>query len=1162
MNHRVNSFFKYFSLVFITLLVQIVLVSTSHAQIEAGQIIGKVVDPNGALVAGADVTIKSVDTGLVRSLTTNEEGIYTVTNLQPGVYEVSVQKTGFSQATQKVQITVGSRTSLNTSLSVGGIEGESVNIVASEGVEVNTQNQELSTVVSGIQLRELPTLTRNPYDFVALSGNVAVSNPDIDQNTQRGAGGFNINGLRSASTNVLLDGGENVDVFTAEVGQAVPLESVSEYRILTSNFSAEYGRASGGVINMTTRAGSNEFHGSLFEYNRISRLASNGFNNNANGIVKPNFTRNQFGYSLGGPVILPRFWAPDLGEGGPTYANGKNRLFFFSSTEFTRVRSMGNVIAVVPTTQLIGRSHPNTQAFFNAYGQLKAVPNGRVYTVQNVIDDVLTNPDGSIPSNNFTALPRSLPAFQEVVYRVNRNAGAEDPQNTYSMVHRIDWNISDKTQLYGRYALEKELFFIGTNAHSPYAGYDAGSTNFNQNALLSLTHTFSPRLISSTKLVFNRLTESQPLSERGDVPTLYMFINTGAKIGSQDLAFPGILPYNPSVGLPSGGPQNLGQVYQDLSLIRGNHTFKFGGQYIYIQNNHTFGAYQTATEILAGQGGYAQGLDNFVLGQLFRFQLARDPQGRFPGERISLPAGTPSFTRHNIYHEWAGYVNDSWRLHPRFTLNLGLRYEYYGVQKNRREELDSNFYFGSGNTLQERIRSGRVLQAVNSPVGSLWRPDRNNFAPRVGFAWDITGDGKTSLRGGYGIAYERNFGNVTYNVIQNPPFYASVQLNSGTEVDVGQNPIQVNNAGLFAGGGPSSVLLPPTSLRHVREDITNAYAHFWSAALERQVLPGTVASVEYSASAGRDLYSIEDINRVGSGLRYLGSGVLSAIGRPTTRLNGQYSAINTRGNSGYSDYDAMIVSVESSNLRSIGLQLTSTYTYSSARDNLSTTFSESSNNFNLGFLDPFNPSLDYGYADFDIRHRFAGSFNWEIPYKGRGLARQLLGGWTVSGIFTARTGTPFTVFDCTDDAITACKRLIANGSITYQGTGNARSVGTNRFSYIDLSNQSSVTFTDLSGGTEVGPFPANMTRRNAFRGPGAWNVNGGLYKTFTLGENVRLQLRGEFYNVFNHANLYVSGAETDISARNFVPARKGISGATGNPLEERRNIQLGLKLTF
>src|SRR5581483_1306441 len=257
------------------------------AQTETGQIVGKVTDPSGALVTGATITARSVDTGTERTATSGAQGDYVITNLQPGLYDVTVQAAGFAARTQRVQVTVGSRVTVETAMTVQAA-GETVEVVASGGVEVNTQSQELSNVVSGNQIRELPSLTRNPYDFVSLSGNVAPAGASTGFTSTRGVG-FAINGQRPSSTNILLDGGENVNTFDTTVGQSVPLDAVQEFRVITSNFSAEYGRASGGIVNVATRAGSNDFHGSAYGFNRVSRFASNDFDNNANGIPKGRF---------------------------------------------------------------------------------------------------------------------------------------------------------------------------------------------------------------------------------------------------------------------------------------------------------------------------------------------------------------------------------------------------------------------------------------------------------------------------------------------------------------------------------------------------------------------------------------------------------------------------------------------------------------------------------------------------------------------------------------------------------------------------------------------------------------------------------------------------------------------------------------------------------
>ncbi|MGH9969837.1 MAG: TonB-dependent receptor domain-containing protein, partial [Pyrinomonadaceae bacterium] len=911
--------------------------------------------------------------------------------------------------------------------------------------------------------------------------------------------------------------------FTATVGQSVPLDSVQEFRVITSNFSAEYGRASGGIVNVATRSGSNDFHGTLYAFNRLSRLASNGFDNNAQGLPKGVFNRNQFGYAVGGPIQ-------------------KNKLFFFNSTEWVRVRSNASVVNVVPTPQLIAASNVNTRNFFAA-NSLQFPINGRIFTVGDVVSSL------GLTGGAFASLPASTPAFGQVLYSVPSDVGAGGPQNSYQTVIRADWVPTNNTQVYGRIAIEKQSFFEGSVSSSPYAGFNTGANAFNQNHLINVTHNFTPNFVSQTKLIFNRLNSIQPLGEKPPSPTLFLRGSVQTRLFGNLVALPGYLPFSPGNGIPFGGPQNVGQVYEDVNWVKGSHQLRFGGTYVYMQDNRTFGAYQNAVEALATTST-TQGLDNFVSGTLRRFQVAVNPQGNFfPGSTVTLPVSFPSFTRSNRYREWALYLQDSWRLNSSLTVNAGIRYEYYSVQHNKDQSLDSNFYYGAGERPFQRIRNGRVRRATESEVGALWRKDKNNFAPRIGFAWDINGDGKTSLRGGYGLAYERNFGNVTFNIIQNAPAYAVVTIDAGSP-GFSTIPITPNNFGPLSAPSGTATLPGIFNVRHVDQNITNAYAHFWSASFEREISPRTVASVEYAGSAGRSLYDLTNSNRRGAGFIYFGDA------DPFSRLNNQFYPLNTRGNQGKSDYDAVIASVESSNLANLGLGFTARYTYSKAYDNLSSTFSESNNNFNLGLLDPFDPDLDYGFADFDVRHRFTSSFNWEIPWAKNytGVAKQALHGWVLTGLFNMRSGSPLSVFDCTNAFFEVCMRAEANGPLNFSGSGTGTPVAgeANRFRFIDLSGLNPGVYVSANGTSEFGPFPSDMTRRNAFRGPGFWNMDFAVFKNFRFGEEKSLQFRSEFYNVFNHANAFVVGGDADISSFDYVASRK----------LGRRFIQFALKFNF
>lgn len=772
-----------------------------------------------------------------------------------------------------------------------------------------------------------------------------------------------------------------------------------------------------------------------------------------------------------------------------------------------------------------------TRAFFAQYGQLRGTPTG---------DTVLGG------------------TFQRVGYTLPLDVGGGDPQDTYSTVTRIDWNLSDKTQLFGTYQAFRPKLLQGVAASSPYSNFDIGTANLTNRLVVSGTTQISENFINTTKVGYKRAKDSNVLSGDPNVPTLYALSNTAASINSIPISLPGFYPNNPGVGLPTSGTENQFQINEDLNYLTGNHNFRFGGQYIYIRSNVLFPAFQNASLTLGSN--LTQAIENLRTGQLRQLQVAVDPQGRFPGQNVNLPVSAPNFRRSNRYNEFSLYAQDTWRVVPRLSLNLGVRYELYGPQQSRDKE-DSNFYFGQGSTIQEQIRNGSAQVAENSPVGRLYQIDKNNFAPRVGFAFDVFGNGKTSIRGGYGIAYERNFGNVTFNVIQNPPFYAVVSV-FNTDF-AGGIPIPTNNFGPLAGNS-GSVILPLTSLRHVREDIVNSYSHQYSATFEHRIFRDALVSVDYSGSAGRDLYSIENINRVGTGLRYLGSNnaaVCPAAFAPNSRLNCQYSNINTRGNNGYSNYNGVTFSFEGSNIRNSGLSATARYTFSKTKDNLSSTFSEFDNNFNLGLTDPFDPSYDYGAANFDVRHRFVSSFVYEIPFArnlSNRFAKGLLNGFSVNGIFTARTGAPFTVFDCTN-AITTCLRVKPTGSLNFGSPDQIVDTGSpNSFIYTDLSGQTSNSFTDgVSGGTEVGPYPTDVTERNAFRGPGRMNFDFGVIKDIGFTERYKLQLRGEFINAFNMTDYVIVGSSAEIS-NGFVQTRKVGSGAADSP----RTIQFSAKFLF
>jgi len=1119
-------------------------VGSAFGQTDTGRITGTVTDSTGAVVVGAKVEAKSAATGTAREVTTNSAGLFTIPGLKPDAYEVTVSSSGFQSIVRHVDVSVGSVLDVSVQLKIGNTT-TTVEVVGTMDMNsVNTENQTLSQTITETQLADLPTSpTRNPYALVGTAGNVAE-----DMQSGRGAG-YAINGMRSASTDILLDGSENVDTFTATVGQTVPLDSVQEFSVLTNNFGAEYGRASGGVVNLVTKSGTNAYHGSAYEYNRVSALSSNTEQNNQTDTTKGVFTRNDFGFALGGPIK-------------------KDKLFFFNNTEWIRVRSAAPTFMTIIDPGSVASLAPASQAFFTQYGKLAS----NVQTVKSGPCDPTVV--GS-------------PTCDEINFSVPTDAGGGSPQNTWMEVARVDWNIGSNNTFFFRYAAYNELDFPGTVNASPYVGYNTGQTNFDQNYDFSLSHIFTQSLVNTLKLTYNRLNGPvQPLAEAPVSPTLYTS-GTVPSVFGQPLAFPGYNELTPGNAIPFGGPQNLYQLHDDLSWTKGKHQMKFGGQYVQLRDNRVFGAYENPVELLGSN--LSSGITNLMNGTIYQFSGAVDPQGEFPCPKnaagvyqitpactLTLPVGPPAFNRNYRYNDGAVYAQDSWKITSRITFNYGLRWEYYGVQHNANQSLDSNFVLGPGANLYQQIRSGEVKLAQDG--GVFWKPDYHNFGPRVGIAYDILGNGRTAFRAGYGISYERNFGNVTYNTIQNPPAYAVVNLINqsvnGGAGDIPFMPVYTDVAGPLAGTGTKP--LPAVSQRAINQNMKTAYAEVWNASVDQAVGKGVV-SVSYAGSNGIHLYDIANINLAGYGGAFLGDA------RYANRINYQYSSMNYRSDNGLSRYNALNVKYGVTNLGNKGLGITANYTFSHSLDNISSTFTDGYESFyGLGYLDAFNPRLNYGNSDFDIRHRFNIAATWDLPWLKNAdnkAVRAAFGGWGMGLIYNVRSGLPYSIFDCTNYNGQNCP-LWAPGQ-PVGGTPSQTAVGGNLYNYLRLpvntvlgavaGTGDSLGIPNCTGLYHVGctytASGAPYYDRNQFSSPYFWNADMTFYKTFKLTERFGLQFRGEFYNIFNRHNSYINVLNLDVSGISasspYIQTEKGgPTGIAGTSTDERRNIQFGLKLMF
>ena len=1074
----------------------LVLAGAALAQTFRGSLSGRITDQQGAVVGGATIAAANIATGAEAQVASKVDGGYQFVNVTPGSYKVTVTARGFAISTQAVEVTVAGATRADFQLVIGK-ETTVIEVVASTGVRVETESAELGNVISAKEIGALPSIGANVYDFVQLSAGA------VGSNEGRGLG-IVIHGERSSAGNYMLDGGENNDTFLAGVGQQVPLDSIQEYRVQTSNFTAEFGRGAGFIANVISKSGSNRWHGSAYEANRNSQFAANTWGNNALGVKRPHFNRNQFGGSLGGPVV-------------------KDKFFLFGSAEKRSVRSAVNNIFTVPTSQLLAISAPNTQAIFAAF------------PIPTTVIPGTTKTDTLIPFSG--GAPVTIPAYQNVTRTGPQDAGAGLPGNELLWTARADYNASDKTQYFLRYAYDDLNQFSSVNqAYS--AKLDQGALQTAQNWLVNMNHVFTSNLVTEARFTYNRI--NGPFS---------------AATPSPASPFPSFtVDAHSSLNLPKGlssfgGPQNIYQISDSLTWIKGNHTIKGGFQYVHLRDNRKFGAYQNAEARFADDQGLVNGI-------LKAYTLALDPQGALPGQLINPPFGPPVFGRHFHYNEPSVFIQDTWKISPRVTLTPGLRWEYFGVLHSTGSDhrLDANFYYGPGSTLVQRIASGnvsRTIDALGANKGNFYQAQHNNFAPRLGLAWDITGGGKTVFRSGVGLFNDRNFGNVLFNAIQNPPNYGSVRLrNLNFPASILTNP--------YSAFGSTPIPLRNTSLRHLDQNLKTAYSLTWNATLEREQW-NTVFGASYVGSSNSRLYTLNNLNRFGSG-GLLDPTCVVVGGGPNggddftgcPRLNTGFSSINNRGNLGHSVYHGLDLKAESRGIRKLGLTYAVNYTWSHSIDNNSSFFGDDpvANPTGFGFLDAFNPGRDRGSSDFDARHHFSANFVWDLPLfrsqQSNALGKQILGGWSVSSIFTARTGSPFSIFDSgVPDFTVETTRPILVGAQTGRVALQKDPTNANNFLYIPITpgNDPRKTPYDFFGSGACNPVTGHYTcepsvnrpgngiiGRNTFFRPGSWNQNLVLAKSFALHEGISLQVRGEFYNLFNHSNLYVNGGSNDINA--------------------------------
>lgn len=1113
---------------------------------------GTVTDPSGAVVPGAVVTLHNNATGVnVRTVTTNRAGLYAASLLPPSTYTVTVSKSGFKDyVARSVNLHVGETRSLNVTLQTGSVH-QSVTVRAT-ATPVQTSTAAQGETITGHQITQLELNNRNFEQLVTLAPGVASSLPATVGFGIENTDSISVNGSRTSANNWTVDGADVNDTGSNLTLLNVPsVDAISEFRLQRGNYSAQYGRSSGGQVNVAIRSGTSQFHGDAYEFVRNDIFNANDFFANEGGAKKPPFRYNDFGYTLGGPLYIPGI-----------YNTNRTKTFFFWSEEFRRTRTPGTSILNIPLPQELSG---NFSGLANADGtpvtlNPASAPAGCISG--NQISSSCFSKNAVAYLNNvyskFTpnlTLPKTSTGLNQLTGEYIIPESAVD--NYRQEIIRVDENLTPKIQAFAHYMQDKVPTTEpgGLFAGSGLPGISTTSTNTpGRNIVAHVTMELSPTIVNEA--AFNYSWGAINSVVTGDItnPSFY---------GALDLSnFPYADPYGRVPGVSISGVTGVGipvspyhernidkAVYDNLTLIRGNHSIHTGFSFQFLRKsenavNPTNGSFNFGTTY--GQPAFA----NFLLGNASSF--LQDSRDIIPNLHMA---------------NYAAYVQDNWKIRPNFTLNLGLRYALLQTPTDPARILSTfspaaynpanvpgidpttGFFLASDPVTPANYANGIILaqNACNpslyfeppvspygptcSPYGNRVNPDFNTWAPRFGFAWDPTHDGKTAIRGGYGIYYDRSLNGIwEQNEFVNPPFLGSANAQPVAPMNNFDSPLQ----GAFTPLGPRTLHATGTPDFHV------PYDQQWSLSVEREILPNTRLQVAYVGSKGTHLLGIFGENQVPLSVR---------TANPTPNANyirpyGGYNAISAIGTGFNSNYNSLQVSV---NRRvSTGLTLGAAYTWSKALTNNSTDRSSAPYN-------SYNFANDYGPASFDPYQIFKLSYVYNLPFyrQQKGFVGHTLGGWEVSGITTFESGFPSSIFQYYDP-FNSLDYAAGTPGVYPGGIGIDPSAITPRPDRIsNAANPGTVQeFINTSNYRDaIGHF--GTSGRGVVTGPGMnnWDIAG--IKNFRITERLHAQFRGEFFNAFNHPSFNSFEQYTDSS----------IFGRLTSEFEPRI-IQLGLKLMF
>jgi hypothetical protein len=1109
---------------------------TMHAQELQGTLNGTVTDSSGAVITGATVTItQNGVNGASRTVTTDAHGGYTATNLPAGNYTITITAAGFeTYAAQNVTLDVAQTRSVEAKLVPGSVS-QTVTVQANV-VSIDTATSAQAGTISGTQVRELQLNNRNFEQLVTLQPGVVSALPDEVGFGLNNVTSVAVNGVRDTANNWTVDGADINDSGSNATLLNVPsVDAIQEFTLERSTYDAGFGRSGGGQILVETKAGTSQFHGDAYEFDRNDIFNANSYFNNLAGLPRAVERYNDYGFTIGGPLYIPK-----------VYNTTKNKTFFFWSEEWRKVSS--------PTTASFT---PPTQAELNGTftGTIPNAPAGCVAY------DATTNTSTISP----TCYSQNAAVYLANLYdKFPANSSNGQYIATYSQLNntredlvRLDVNISDKLHFFAR-AMQDETpenfpqgLFAGTN----FPGVAGSAVNApGENVVGNLTWTISPRMVNEAEFAYTQGTISSsftPGSIANSPAISKQLTNNTAYTDPYGripaISFVGSTIQGFNYGSTPYFERNLDRtIYDNFSITLGQHTLRAGA---------------TVSQMLKTENA-SSGEASFLFDNFQDFLLG-DVATYTQNSRDTIP------DLH--YLNFEAYVQDDWKATNRLTINLGLRYSYFPSPADALDTLN-NFDpllfnpsmapaidpasgdFAAGGQIPATYTNGLIFptgsactqaQAISpqvtcSPWGAHVNPDpKDNFAPRVGFAYDPLGNNTLAVRGGFGIFYDRMLNGIwEQNAFQDPPLVQTATINN-TQFD---HPL----------AGSSSVSLGPNHIVSTGDPtMKNPVYMDYNLSVQQQIIPATVMEIAYVGSLGRQLLGERDINQPTLGERAANPNAYVTAVVPHLG----YSWFAARLPEYTSNYNSLQVSLNHHTEH--GLTFGIAYTWSKNLTN-------QSNDRSTGTYDTYDPNLDYGPGALNQPNTFVANYVYELPFykEQHGFVGHTLGGWELSGITQLLSGQSLTItqaadnFDCQTPvgATTGCIAGTYPGGINIDVSSIAPRP--DRVAPIQLLKRRTEWFTTSSFADAIGHF--GNSGSGVLLGPGVdlWDLS--AIKNFKLGEHVNFQLRGEFFNAFNHTNFGDPSLPGDGIGTNTDLSTYGQVTAAHDP----REIQLGGKITF